>query len=47
MYGIAEDKLSIGFVIGLDHTDAKLDPHALFVQWKQIRIFHESLYIIK
>lgn len=35
VYGIAEDKLSIGFVIGLDHTDAKLDPHALFVQWKQ------------
>ncbi|MEC8493560.1 MAG: electron transfer flavoprotein-ubiquinone oxidoreductase, partial [Planctomycetota bacterium] len=35
VYGIAEDKLSIGFVIGLDQTDAKLDPHALFVQWKQ------------
>ncbi|MEM1453462.1 MAG: electron transfer flavoprotein-ubiquinone oxidoreductase [Planctomycetota bacterium] len=35
VYGIAEDKLSIGFVIGLDHPDAKLDPHALFVQWKQ------------
>lgn len=35
VYGIAEDKLSIGFVIGLDATDAKLDPHALFVKWKQ------------
>lgn len=35
VYGIAENKLSIGFVVGLDHTDAKLDPHALFVKWKQ------------
>ncbi|MFT7679396.1 MAG: electron-transferring-flavoprotein dehydrogenase [Planctomycetota bacterium] len=35
VYGFEEDKLSIGFVVALDHTDAKLDPHALFVQWKQ------------
>ncbi|MEM9799001.1 MAG: electron transfer flavoprotein-ubiquinone oxidoreductase [Planctomycetota bacterium] len=35
IYGIAEDKVSIGFVVGLDHPDAKLDPHALFVRWKQ------------
>ncbi|MEZ5975768.1 MAG: hypothetical protein R3E96_13290 [Planctomycetota bacterium] len=35
VYGIAEDKLALGFVVGLDHADAKLDPHALFVQWKQ------------
>ena len=35
VYGIAEDKLSIGFVVGLDHGDAMLDPHGLFVQWKQ------------
>ncbi|MBK7877175.1 MAG: electron transfer flavoprotein-ubiquinone oxidoreductase [Planctomycetes bacterium] len=35
VYGMKENKLSIGFVIGLDHWDAKLDPHALFVQWKQ------------
>lgn len=35
VYGIAENKLSIGFVVGLDHTDAKLDPHGLFVKWKQ------------
>jgi len=35
VYGIAEDKISIGFVVGLDHPDAKLDPHALFVKWKQ------------
>ncbi len=35
IYGIAEDKLALGYVVGLDHKDAKLDPHALFVQWKQ------------
>ena len=35
VYGLEDDKLSIGFVVGLDHGDAKLDPHALFVQWKQ------------
>ncbi|MCE9592884.1 MAG: electron transfer flavoprotein-ubiquinone oxidoreductase [Planctomycetes bacterium] len=35
IYGLSENRLSIGFVIGLDHPDAKLDPHALFVQWKQ------------
>ena len=35
IYGIAPERLSIGFVVGLDHADAGLDPHALFVQWKQ------------
>src|SRR5262249_21270073 len=35
VYGMAQNRLSIGFVIGLDHWDVKLDPHALFVQWKQ------------
>ncbi|MBL4771109.1 MAG: electron transfer flavoprotein-ubiquinone oxidoreductase [Planctomycetes bacterium] len=35
VYGIAEDKIVVGFVVGLDHKDAKLDPHGLFVQWKQ------------
>jgi electron-transferring-flavoprotein dehydrogenase len=35
VYGIAEDKLSLGFVVGLDHGDARLDPHGLFVKWKQ------------
>ena len=35
IYGIAPDQLSIGFVVGLDHGDAGLDPHAMFVQWKQ------------
>jgi electron-transferring-flavoprotein dehydrogenase len=35
IYGQDKSRLSIGFVVGLDHHDAKLDPHALFVQWKQ------------
>ncbi len=35
VYGMPGNRLSIGFVIGLDHWDARLDPHALFVQWKQ------------
>jgi electron-transferring-flavoprotein dehydrogenase len=35
IYGQKDNRLSIGFVIGLNHHDAKLDPHALFVQWKQ------------
>ena len=35
VYGIAENKISIGFVVGLDHPDARLDPHGLFVKWKQ------------
>jgi electron-transferring-flavoprotein dehydrogenase len=35
IYGLDGNRLSIGFVVGLDHHDAKLDPHALFVAWKQ------------
>lgn len=35
VYGISQSRLAIGYVVGLDHHDAKLDPHALFVQWKQ------------
>ncbi len=35
VYGLDGNRLSIGYVVGLDHHDAKLDPHALFVQWKQ------------
>ncbi len=34
IYGLSENRLSIGFVVGLDHHDAKLDPHGLFVAWK-------------
>ena len=35
IYGLPESRLSLGYVVGLDHPDPKLDPHALFVQWKQ------------
>ena len=35
IYGLSDNRLSIGYVVGLDHPDARLDPHALFVQWKQ------------
>jgi len=35
IYGISPTRISLGFVVGLDHHDARLDPHALFVQWKQ------------
>ncbi|HED66361.1 MAG TPA: electron transfer flavoprotein-ubiquinone oxidoreductase [Planctomycetes bacterium] len=35
IYGISESRLSIGHVVGLDHPDARLDPHALFVEWKK------------
>jgi electron-transferring-flavoprotein dehydrogenase len=35
IYGIPGSRLSMGYVVGLDHHDARLDPHALFVQWKQ------------
>jgi electron-transferring-flavoprotein dehydrogenase len=35
VYGLDGNRLSIGYVVGLDHHDARLDPHALFVQWKQ------------
>jgi electron-transferring-flavoprotein dehydrogenase len=35
IYGMSGGRLSIGYVVGLDHPDAKLDPHAMFVEWKQ------------
>jgi electron-transferring-flavoprotein dehydrogenase len=35
IYGLPNNRLSIGYVVGLDHHDAKLDPHALFTLWKQ------------
>jgi electron-transferring-flavoprotein dehydrogenase len=34
IYGLGESRLSIGYVTGLDHPDARLDPHALFTRWK-------------
>ncbi len=35
IYGLDEERLSLGFVVGLDHHDAALDPHGLFVRFKQ------------
>ncbi|NRA98149.1 MAG: electron transfer flavoprotein-ubiquinone oxidoreductase, partial [Planctomycetes bacterium] len=35
VYGISPTQISIGYVVGLDHHDACLDPHALFVKFKQ------------
>ncbi len=35
IYGISPTQISVGYVVGLDHHDARLDPHALFVQFKQ------------
>lgn len=35
IYGLSKNRLSIGYVVGLDNADPNLDPHALFVQWKQ------------
>ncbi len=43
IYGLPENRLSIGYVVGLDHADARLDPHALFVQWKQHPFMRELL----
>jgi len=35
IYGISPTQISVGYVVGLDHHDARLDPHGLFVQFKQ------------
>ncbi|MHC4377967.1 MAG: electron transfer flavoprotein-ubiquinone oxidoreductase [Planctomycetota bacterium] len=43
IYGIGGNRLSIGYVVGLDHKDAKLDPHAMFVEWKQHPALQELL----
>ncbi|MDP6849834.1 MAG: electron transfer flavoprotein-ubiquinone oxidoreductase [Planctomycetota bacterium] len=34
IYGMADNKLSIGFVVGMDHGDASFDYHAAMQQWK-------------
>ena len=34
IYGLSNNRLSIGYVVGLDHPDPNLDPHAMFVKWK-------------
>ena len=43
IYGLSRSRLSLGFVTGLDHGDARLDPHAMFVQWKQHPALQELL----
>ena len=35
IYGQKGSRLSIGYVVGLHHPDPRLDPHGLFVRWKQ------------
>jgi len=35
IYGLSPRHVSLGYVVGLDHHDAALDPHALFVKWKR------------
>lgn len=35
IYGLTESRLALGFVVGLDHPDPALDPHAMFAEWKQ------------
>jgi electron-transferring-flavoprotein dehydrogenase len=35
IYGISPTQISVGYVVGLDHHDARLDPHGLFVRFKQ------------
>jgi electron-transferring-flavoprotein dehydrogenase len=35
IYGLAEDRISIGLVIGLDYRDPFLDPHGLFQKYKE------------
>ena len=35
VYGLSGNRLCLGHVVGLDHPDPSLDPHACFVKWKQ------------
>ena len=35
IYGLGGNRISIGYVVGLDHADPGLDPHSMFVTWKQ------------
>lgn len=43
MYPLADNKVSIGLVVGLDYDDATLDPHALFQRMKTHPLFREYL----
>ncbi|HIP29638.1 MAG TPA: electron transfer flavoprotein [Sulfurospirillum arcachonense] len=35
IYGLKDNKVAVGFVVGLDYKDPTLDPHALMQVWKQ------------
>jgi electron-transferring-flavoprotein dehydrogenase len=35
IYGFAEDRISLGLVVGLDYRDPFLDPHGLFQRFKE------------
>jgi electron-transferring-flavoprotein dehydrogenase len=35
IYGLSEQRLSFGYVVGLDLPDPGVDPHGLFTRWKQ------------
>ncbi len=43
MYPMADDKVSVGLVVGLDYDQAELDPHALFQRMKTHTLFREYL----
>jgi electron-transferring-flavoprotein dehydrogenase len=43
MYPLADDRVSIGLVVGLDYDDVTLDPHALFQRMKTHPLFREYL----
>src|SRR5271170_4588156 len=34
IYGLSNNRLSIGLVIALEYADSELDPHAMFQKWK-------------
>lgn len=35
IYGLKDNKVAIGFVVGLDYKDPTFDPHAIMQVWKQ------------
>ncbi len=50
IYGLKDNKVAVGFVVGLDYKDPTFDPHALMQVWKQhpnIRKFLEGGEIIE
>ncbi|MDX1675237.1 MAG: electron-transfer flavoprotein:ubiquinone oxidoreductase [Longimicrobiales bacterium] len=43
MYPLADDRVALGLVVGLDYDEATLDPHALFQQMKTHPLFRPYL----